>query len=210
MCSSRAASILYGPETLGQVADNSRRIVDALNKDAGLPAPLACKPVVTTAGEIERVCLEAGNDPRCIGLVCWMHTFSPAKMWIAGLQALTKPMAHLHTQFNRGIPWGEIDMDFMNLNQSAHGDREFGFMASRLRLARKVVVGHWRDADVHGELDAWMRAALAWADMRGGRIAPLRGQHARRGRDRGATRSRPRCGSVTRCTASGSATWRIA
>lgn len=162
---------LYGEKTLEEVAENARRIVAALNKEAGLPVKIVFRPIVTRAGEISRACLEADNDPACIGLVCWMHTFSPAKMWIAGLSGLRKPFLHLHTQYNREIPWDEIDMDFMNLNQSAHGDREFGFIGTRLRLSRKVVVGHYSEAGVHGEMDAWARAALARADMQGGKVA---------------------------------------
>jgi L-arabinose isomerase len=115
--------------------------------------------------------MEANNAKTCIGLITWMHTFSPAKMWIAGLSALRKPFVHLHTQYNRDLPWSEIDMDFMNLNQSAHGDREFGFIASRMRLNRKIIVGFWQDEEVLGHLAAWMRAARAWHDMREGKVA---------------------------------------
>ncbi|GAB4490234.1 MAG: L-arabinose isomerase [Anaerolineales bacterium] len=129
------------------------------------------KPVVTTPEAIKEVCLEANSAKNCIGLITWMHTFSPAKMWISGLRLLKKPFAHLHTQYNREIPWSEIDMNFMNLKQSAHGDREFGFIGSRLRLERKVVVGHWQDAEVQRELGAWARAAAAWADWQGAKIA---------------------------------------
>jgi len=129
------------------------------------------KPVLTTPETIRELCLEANSAANCVGLVCWMHTFSPAKMWIAGLTLLKKPFAHLHTQYNREIPWAEIDMDFMNLNQSAHGDREFGFIGSRLRLNRKVVVGHWQDEDVQCSLGTWARAACAWADSQGAKIA---------------------------------------
>ena len=117
------------------------------------------------------LCLEANSAKSCIGLVTWMHTFSPAKMWIAGLTALRKPFLHLHTQFNREIPWGEIDMDFMNLNQSAHGDREYGFIGTRMRLNRKVVVGYWQDEDVQEEMAIWMRAAAAWADTQQLKVA---------------------------------------
>ncbi|MDX1675052.1 MAG: L-arabinose isomerase, partial [Longimicrobiales bacterium] len=133
---------LYGPETLEQVAAHSREMVDRLNAEAGLPVDLVFKPVLKTADEIGRVLGDADRAPECIGVVAWMHTFSPAKMWIRGLEALREPLLHLHTQYNRDIPWSSIDMDFMNLNQSAHGDREFGFLCSRLRLERKVVVGH--------------------------------------------------------------------
>ncbi|HYF62387.1 MAG TPA: L-arabinose isomerase [Herpetosiphonaceae bacterium] len=160
---------LYGPETLEQVAEHSRAIAGAL--DAALPVRVAFKPVLTTPGEICRLVQEANVAPACVGLITWMHTFSPAKMWIAGLRVLQKPFAHLHTQFNRDIPWAEIDMDFMNLNQSAHGDREFGFIGSRMRLERKVVVGHWEDPAVQSSLGAWARAASAWHDAQGARFA---------------------------------------
>jgi L-arabinose isomerase len=120
---------------------------------------------------IRELCLEANSAKQCIGLITWMHTFSPAKMWIAGLSLLKKPFAHLHTQYNREIPWSTIDMDFMNLNQAAHGDREFGFIGSRLRLNRKVVVGHWQDDDVQVQLGVWARAASAWADWQGAKVA---------------------------------------
>jgi L-arabinose isomerase len=129
------------------------------------------KPVLTTPEEIHAACLEANATPACVGVITWMHTFSPAKNWIAGLTALKKPLAHLHTQYNRDIPWADIDMDFMNLNQAAHGDREFGFMASRLRLNRKVVVGHWSDPEVQERLGVWARVACGWADMQGMRVA---------------------------------------
>ena len=155
---------LYGPETLRQVAENSRTIAEALDRSPRVPCRVVVKPVVKTPEEVLGLLSEASASPSCVGLILWMHTFSPAKMWIAGLKALRKPFAHLHTQFNRDLPWGTIDMDFMNLNQAAHGDREFGFICSRLRLNRKVVVGHWEDEDVHARLDVWMRAACAWAD----------------------------------------------
>jgi L-arabinose isomerase len=162
---------LYGPETLEQVAEHSRVVARALDEAAAIPVRVVFKPVLTTPDEIHRLALEANAAPECVGLVAWMHTFSPAKMWIRGLQALQKPFAHLHTQFNRDIPWADIDMDFMNLNQSAHGDREFGFIGSRLRLERKVVVGHWQDADVQARLGAWTRVACAWHDAQGARFA---------------------------------------
>jgi len=126
---------------------------------------------VKSAGDIAEVCAAANVDPACIGLVTWMHTFSPAKMWIAGLNMLQKPFVHLHTQYNRDIPWSDIDMDFMNLNQSAHGGREFGFIGTRMRKARKVIVGHWQDSEVRSQLDTWMRAAAAWSDMQGAKFA---------------------------------------
>jgi L-arabinose isomerase len=162
---------LYGESTLNQVAQHSSEMVKRINQTGKLPVKLLFKPVVTTPEAITGLCREANNDPKCIGLVTWMHTFSPAKMWIAGLNALRKPFAHLHTQYNRDLPWSEIDMDFMNLNQSAHGDREFGFIGSRMRLNRKVIVGYWQDDEVLSSLDIWMRAASAWHDAQGARIA---------------------------------------
>lgn len=164
---------LYGPETLRQVEANAAAIVDGLNAGAALPVRLVCKPVVKTADEIATVLGAAGDAPNCIGVVAWMHTFSPARMWIGGLTHLRRPLCHLHTQFHRDIPWSSIDMDYMNLHQSAHGDREFGYICARLRVSRKVVAGHWRDAKVHAGLGAWMRAAAAWHDMRQMRIARL-------------------------------------
>lgn len=162
---------LYGPKTLEQVAANSREIAAALGASAEMPVNIVFKPVVTTPDAIKEVCLAANSASNCIGLITWMHTFSPAKMWISGLRLLKKPFAHLHTQYNREIPWSEIDMNFMNLNQAAHGDREFGFIGSRLRLERKVVVGHWQDAEVQRELGVWARAAAAWADWQGAKVA---------------------------------------
>ena len=162
---------LYGDETLRQVAEHSQAIARALDTSAKMPVRVVFKPVVKTPDEIYSLCQAANTDSNCIGIVAWMHTFSPAKMWIRGLQCLQKPMCHLHTQFNRDIPWGQIDMDFMNLNQSAHGDREFGFMVSRLRLDRKVVVGHWQDPQVQDRLNVWMRAAAARFDWQGARFA---------------------------------------
>jgi L-arabinose isomerase len=164
---------LYGPETLKQVAANSEQIVKAFNDISEVPVQVVFKPVVKTPEEILQTIIAANTESKCIGVICWMHTFSPAKMWIAGLKALNKPMAHLHTQFNRDIPWAEIDMDFMNLNQSAHGDREFGFMVSRMRKERKVIVGHWQDPDVVNQLSVWLRAAAGWADCQGMKIARL-------------------------------------
>src|SRR6202142_3850742 len=148
---------LYGAEALQQVAANALEISKALTHSGHIPTPIVFKPVVTTPEAIYELCLAANAEKKCIGLVIWMHTFSPAKMWIAGLTALQKPFLHLHTQFNSGIPWSTIDMDFMNLNQSAHGDREFGYIGTRMRLKRKVVVGFWQDAAVHAELGAWLR-----------------------------------------------------
>jgi L-arabinose isomerase len=162
---------LYGDETLRKVADHSREMAQSMTRSGKLPVKVVFKPVVTTPEAIAGICREADNDRKCVGLVAWMHTFSPAKMWIAGLASLRKPFAHLHTQYNRDLPWGEIDMDFMNLNQSAHGDREFGFIGSRMRLERKVIVGFWQDEDVLSKLAAWMRAACAWHDLQAVRVA---------------------------------------
>jgi L-arabinose isomerase len=162
---------LYGPETLEQVNAHSQEIAGALNDAPSIPVKVIFKPVLTTPDEIIRIVREANNHPQCIGIIAWMHTFSPAKNWIFGLMALRKPMVHLHTQHNRDIPWSDIDMDFMNLNQAAHGDREFGFMVSRLRMNRKVVVGHWADPEVQEQLGVWARAACAWADAQDMRVA---------------------------------------
>jgi L-arabinose isomerase len=162
---------LYGPDTLRQVAADSQAIVAGLNNAKRIPLKMVFTPTVKTPDEVRAVCLAANTDPKCAGLVLWMHTFSPAKMWIGGLTALQKPFAHLHTQFNRDLPWSTIDMDFMNLNQSAHGDREAGFLHTRMRLGRKVVVGHWQDPEVQDRLAAWMRAARAWHDWQGAKFA---------------------------------------
>jgi L-arabinose isomerase len=162
---------LYGEAALNKVAEHSQEMAQGLTKSGKLPVKVVFKPVVTTPDLITDLCREANNTQNCVGLITWMHTFSPAKMWISGLNILDKPFVHLHTQYNRDLPWSEIDMDFMNLNQSAHGDREFGFIGSRMRLNRKVIVGFWQDADVLSELATWMRAAAAWHDARGARIA---------------------------------------
>jgi len=161
---------LYGEAVLKKVAANSRKIVQELNATKRLPLKIVFKPVLTTPDAIRELCLDANHDRKCAGLILWMHTFSPSKMWIGGLPALKKPFLHLHTQFNRDLPWGEINMDFMNLNQSAHGDREAGFLHTRLRLSRKVVVGHWSDTEVQDRLAAWMRAARAWHDWQGAKF----------------------------------------
>ena len=162
---------LYGPKTLEEVAAHSQEIAATLSAASAIPVNVVFKPVLTTPEAIRTLCLEANAAANCVGLIAWMHTFSPAKMWIGGLTALTKPLLHLHTQYNRDIPWSEIDMDFMNLNQSAHGDREFGFIGARLRLPRKVVVGHWKDESVQAKLGTWTRAASAWQDAQGGKLA---------------------------------------
>ncbi len=162
---------LYGPEAIEQVGKHSREIAAHLSQLDAIPPRIVYKPVLTTADEIYNACSEANAASNCIGVIAWMHTFSPAKNWIAGLSALQKPLLHLHTQYNRDIPWAAIDMDFMNLNQAAHGDREFGFMMSRLRLRRKVVVGHWRDETVQKQIAFWARAAAAWREMQGMKVA---------------------------------------
>ena len=161
---------LYGEETLNQVAGHSQEIASSLDQANEIAARIIFKPVVKSPEEIYGVCQEANNSSKCIGLIAWMHTFSPAKMWIAGLKILNKPLLHFHTQFNRDIPWSAIDMDFMNLNQSAHGDREFGFIMSRMRLSRKVVVGFWQDSNVLIKIDSWIRAAAGWHDWQGARF----------------------------------------
>ncbi|MBN1187293.1 MAG: L-arabinose isomerase [Bacteroidales bacterium] len=162
---------LYGEETLKQVAADAKAIAEALDKSANISVKVVYKPTLITPEAITSLCMEANNAKNCIGLITWMHTFSPAKMWIAGLKILNKPIVHLHTQFNRDIPWSSIDMDFMNLNQSAHGGREYGFILSRLRRERKVVVGFWQDAEVQRKLDVWMRAACAWYDWQETKVA---------------------------------------
>ena len=161
---------LYGQETLNQVNSHSKQISEYLNNAKSTPCRVVFKPVVTTPDEVYKICVDANNSSSCVGLITWMHTFSPAKMWIAGLNALQKPFIHLHTQFNRDIPWNSIDMDFMDLNQSAHGDREFGFICTRMKKNRKVIVGYWQDEDVLKELDIWMRAACAWHDSKSMKI----------------------------------------
>ncbi|HZD98444.1 MAG TPA: L-arabinose isomerase, partial [Micromonosporaceae bacterium] len=162
---------MYGPATLQQVADQSRRIAAELDAASAIPARAVWKPVLTSAADILTVCREANAAADVVGVVAWMHTFSPAKMWIAGLDALDKPLLHLHTQANRELPWAELDMDFMNLNQAAHGDREFGYIQTRLRIARKTVAGHVSDPRVHHRIGTWVRAARGLAEMRSLRLA---------------------------------------
>jgi L-arabinose isomerase len=162
---------LYGPATLKQVAVHSRQIAKALNSVPAIPVRVVFQPVLTTPDAVSALCQQANQATNCIGLITWCHTFSPSKMWINGLKALRKPVAHLHTQFNRDIPWSSLDMDFMNLNQAAHGDREHGFIMSRMRMNRKVVVGFWQELTVQQKLGAWCRAAAAWRDWQGARFA---------------------------------------
>ena len=162
---------LYGPETLKQVETNGKHVAKALDASGKLPVKVVFKTVVKTPEEVYAVAQEANTAPNCIGLITWMHTFSPARMWIAGLKALQKPFLQLHTQFSAEIPWSTIDMDFMNLNQTAHGGREFGFISARMRLERKVVVGHWEEAEVLERIAVWMRVAAAWHDAQGAKFA---------------------------------------
>lgn len=161
---------LYGPETLRQVSAHSEQIAAALDGSPAIPVRVLFKPVAKTPQEVSELCQQANAAGACIGLITWCHTFSPSKMWINGLRLLRKPLAHLHTQHNREIPWSGIDMDFMNLNQAAHGDREHGFIMSRMRLNRKVVVGFWQDQKVQEQLGAWSRAAAAWHDWQGAKF----------------------------------------
>ena len=161
---------LYGEETLKKVAEHSKEIAASLDASQIMPVKIIGKNTLKSTEEINALCQEANNSKTCIGIIAWMHTFSPAKMWIGGLKILQKPLLHLHTQFNRDIPWGEIDMDFMNLNQSAHGDREFGFIMSRMRIERKVVVGHWQDKKVIEKIGVWTRTCAAWNDWQGAKF----------------------------------------
>lgn len=161
---------LYGDETLKQVALHAQEVASSLDSAQPIQVRVVYKPIVKTSQEIFDTLQLANSTPNCIGVITWMHTFSPAKMWIRGLNILQKPLLHLHTQFNRDIPWDTIDMDFMNLNQSAHGDREFGFMVTRMRKDRKVVVGHWKDEEVVKEIDIWTRAAAGWHDWQGAKF----------------------------------------
>lgn len=162
---------LYGPETLKKVAEHSKEIAAFFDSSSKIPVNVIFKPVMTGPDEISNICTEANTAKNCIGVITWCHTFSPSKMWINGLKILQKPILHLHTQYNRDLPWSEIDMDFMNLNQAAHGDREHGFIMTRLRLNRKVVVGYWKEEDVQERIGIWARAAAAWNDMQSAKIA---------------------------------------
>jgi L-arabinose isomerase len=162
---------LYGPETLQKVQEHATTMARTLAGSSEIPVNVVCKPVMTNSDSIHQLCQDASHAKSCVGLIAWMHTFSPARMWIAGLRSLSKPLLHLHTQFNEDLPWSTIDMDFMNLNQSAHGDREFGFIGARMRLRRKIIVGFWQDAGVQTEIGAWIRAACAWNDAQRLKIA---------------------------------------
>ncbi len=162
---------MYGPQTLANVESQWREVAAALDESEAVPVRVVARQVVTSPEGILRVCQEANAASECVGLIVWMHTFSPARMWIAGLSALRKPLLHLHTQFNEQLPWAQIDMDFMNLNQSAHGDREFAYIATRMRLRRKTVVGHWRDPRTLQRIGTWSRAAVGWHEATQLRVA---------------------------------------
>src|SRR5579863_9155188 len=162
---------LYGPETLKKVEQHATAIAGALGSSPEIPVRMVMKPPMTGSESIQQLCQDANRSKSCVGLIAWMHSFSPSRMWIAGLRTLNKPLAHLHTQYNRELPWSTIDMDFMNLNQSAHGDREFGFLSARMGLQRKVIVGFWQENEVILEIGAWVRAAAAWHDAQRLRIA---------------------------------------
>jgi len=164
---------LYGDAVLKQVQEHAGLIASALGASPEIPVKIVLKPVMTDSESIHSLCLEANSASHCVGLIAWMHTFSPARMWIAGLRSLSRPLLHLHTQFNDELPWSSIDMNFMNLNQSAHGDREFGFIGARMRLRRKIVVGFWQDTAVHTEIGTWTRAACAWQDAQKLKVARL-------------------------------------
>ena len=151
---------LYGEDVLRTVNEHAVSMVDSFNTDAAIPCTVVFHPVVRNSEEIYTVMTEANSDPQCAGVITWMHTFSPSKMWIHGFQVLQKPLLHINTQFNRDIPWESIDMDFMNLNQSAHGDREHGYIGARMRLQRKVISGWWKDENFRIRMTGWMRAAV--------------------------------------------------
>ena len=162
---------LYGDEVLRTVAEHSRQILEGLQETKQIPLHLKLKPVLTTPEAISELCSSVNSAPHCAGLIVWMHTFSPAKMWLNGLRVLSKPVLHLHTQFNRDLPWNSIDMDFMNLNQSAHGDREFGHLTARMGVRRKVVSGHWQEPEVRNQIAIWSRAAAGWHESQRLKIA---------------------------------------
>jgi L-arabinose isomerase len=164
---------MYGPATLQRVEEHAGEVAAFLDAQSEVPVRVRHRGVATSPESIRRIALDANAAVDCVGVVAWMHTFSPAKMWIAGLAALQKPLLHLHTQFNRDLPWAEIDMDFMNLNQSAHGDREFGFLETRMGLRRKTVVGHWQDPAVVSRLATWARAACGWHEARSLSVARI-------------------------------------
>ena len=165
------SQVLYGEKILKQVFENSQIISEEFNQSNLIDVKIICKKPVKSSNEVLKICEDANYSKSCIGIITWMHTFSPAKMWISGLSILNKPIMHLHTQFNYEIPWEEIDMDFMNLNQSAHGDREFGFIMSRMRIGRKVVVGHWKEKAVLKKIGIWVRVAMGVNEARNLQVA---------------------------------------
>ncbi len=175
---------LYGEEALRQVAQQSTEIVDALNASGRIPVKLVLKPTLKSSDGVRRFMVDASADDNCIGVITWMHTFSPAKMWIRGLEALKKPLLQLNTQHHFEIPWDTIDMDFMNLNQAAHGDREYGYIVTRLGIPRKIVVGHYTDPAVADKIGVWARACARLAGLEHDECDALGRQHAQRGRDR--------------------------
>ncbi len=164
------AQLLYGGDAVVQVDAHSTEMVKGLNELGNLPVKVVYKGTANSSHEISQIFREANGDTKCVGVITWMHTFSPAKMWIHGLMDFKKPLLHLHTQYNEKIPWETMDMNFMNLNQSAHGDREFGFITARLRKPRKIVVGYWKDKETHKKISTWMRVSVAWADAQDMRI----------------------------------------
>ena len=158
------AQLLYGGDAVVQVDGHSKEMVEGLNNSGNLPVKVVYKGTANTSAEVADVMAKANNDKKCIGVITWMHTFSPAKMWIHGLQILRKPLLHLHTQYNQQIPYDTMDMDFMNLNQSARGDREYAHILSRLRKPRKTVIGYWKDEKTQGHIAVWERVCAGWAD----------------------------------------------
>lgn len=158
------AQLLYGGDAVVQVDGHSKEMVEGLNNSGNLPVKVVYKGTANSSSEVADVMAKANNDKKCIGVITWMHTFSPAKMWIHGLQILRKPLLHLHTQYNQQIPYDTMDMDFMNLNQSAHGDREYAHILSRLRKPRKTVIGYWKDEKTQGHIAVWERVCAGWAD----------------------------------------------
>jgi L-arabinose isomerase len=162
---------LYGHAALDEVNQNANIITEKLNQSENIRYPIICKQVLTNTNDIKEVMLQANMDPNCAGVIVWMHTFSPGKKWIPGLSLLQKPLLHLHTQFHREIPWEHIDMDYMNLHQSAHGDREFGYAAAILNISRKVIVGYWNDMRIHQQINIWMNIAIAYLESKNLRIA---------------------------------------
>ncbi|WP_288716927.1 L-arabinose isomerase [Duncaniella muris] len=164
------AQLLYGGDAVVKVDAHSKEMVDGLNASGVIPMKVVYKGTANSSREVEEIIKAANNDSRCVGVITWMHTFSPAKMWIHGLQQLRKPLLHFHTQYNAEIPWETMDMDFMNLNQSAHGDREFGHICARLNIRRKVVVGYWKDKAIQERIAVWSRVAAAWADAQDMRV----------------------------------------